>query len=118
MLTLTVPTAATGLPPSILAFPSERTRPPAPRNGLLDRASWDRMFVAARVADQFRASDAGQIVTSVAQMIGDQGAASVARILEENAAALAALRGVVASLTEADRRLAAAADRYLQQESL
>ena len=94
----TVPAAATGLPPSIFAFPSERARPPAPSNGLLDRASWDRMWVA--------------------DMIVDQGADSVARILDENAASVSALRGVVASLTEADRRLAAAADRYLQQEGV
>ena len=104
--------AATGLPPSILAFPSERVRPSAPNNGLLDKVAWTRRLTTALVADQFRGDDAeGQ----VAQMILEHGADSIVRILDENAATLSALRAIVANLAEADRRIAAGAARWLDE---
>ena len=109
----TVPAAATGLPSSILTFPAERARPPAPSNGLLDKASWARRLTTALVAEQFRGDNADGLV---AQMILEYGADSIARMLSENAATLSALRAVVANLAEADRRIAAGAARWLDEK--
>lgn len=103
---------------SINAFPTSRARAPSGSSDLLDKGAWDRGFLAAHVADQFREATPDQAAARLGVLVETLGTAGVARILEENAGALALLRGVVASLAESDRRIAAAADRLLRAEGL
>ncbi len=112
------PAAECRPPARVIAFPSERARAPAFAGPLLDKGAWDRSFLAALVASGFREAEPAEISAQLADLVAIRGAGSVARILEENAGALALLRGVVASLAESDRRIAAAADRLLRAEGL
>ena len=114
----TVPAAATGLPPSIIAFPSGRARPPAHVDAFLDRDQWHQSFVAAHIAGNFRSMSPAESIDTVAKMIEAFGADCIAKILKDNAVALSALRGAVAGLAEADRRIAAAANQVLVREGV
>ncbi len=112
----TVPAADLGLPAHIIPFPTERTRPPAASSRRLDAHEWWRCFSVAWALEPY--GDSAAADGAIVAMIAEGSPAGVARLLEESAGALALLRGVVASLAAADRRVAAAADRLLRAEGL
>ena len=109
------PAAACRPPAHVIAFPTSRARAPF---DLLDKGAWDRSFLAAHVAAQYREAAPEKAAARLADLAATRGKAGIARMLEENAGALALLRGVVASLVESDRRIAAAADQLLRAEGL
>ncbi|MDR3461722.1 MAG: hypothetical protein P4L76_05330 [Beijerinckiaceae bacterium] len=88
-----------------MPFQARHTRAPA----VPGKEQWDTCFVIARVAAQFRDLEPAEVESSLAELISDMGVGTVARMLEDNTSAISMLRGVLASLMEADRRMAVAA---------
>ena len=109
--------AEIGLPATILPFPTDRVRAPFECE-LYEKRTMDRCFIAASVANQYRILTPGEASAVVANVINERGAEVIAHVLEQNAAAIVTLRAVLASLIEADRRIATAADSILQARGI
>ncbi len=102
----------------VLPFPAHLARAPHHSGGLLDKATWDRCWVQAHVADWWREVEPEAAEAAAREMMEVLGIDALAKVLEQNADAIGVLRAMLASLIEADRRLAAAADRVLQSRGM
>lgn len=108
-------TATDTTPTPVIPFPHERSRKPDPLGRQID--DWTRARNAACAVRLFGSTDADAF-DFVCSLILEGGANPIAHVLNETAHAIQILRGAVAELVSADRRISAAADRALAEAGL